>query len=197
MSKVTSNFGFSTPKLSKTVLSENPQELYVSEHLNFTSPDVQMVKLGTQRLLMSMNESQILENFSEDQYGKWRARISVDDKTTNELRKLYEYIKKKGDENWTGKYGKPLELKNPLVKGTLYVQLPAKYVDGNRELAHGTVEKLDSEGMFWDNLLEIPEIRSKNNLQPSKLNVVVRLWARFEDEKIVSGFNFVLDGISF
>jgi hypothetical protein len=197
MSKVSSNLGFSTPKLSKSILSENPEGLYIGEHLNFTTPDVQMVRLGTQRLIMTLTESEILENFSEDQYGKWRARISLDDKATSELKSLYDYVKMKAGEHWVGKYQKPLELKNPLVKGTLYVQLPARYVDGNRELAHGTVEKLDQYGMFWNNLMDIPEVRAKNNLQPSKLNVLVRLWARFEEEKIVAGFNFVLDGISF
>lgn len=183
--------------LKKKVLSENAEELYVSEHLNFTADGVQMVRLGTQRLILSMDDSQILENFSEDQYGKWRARFSLSDKVTAELLKMYQYIKKKTDENWASKYARPVELKNPLVKGTMYVQLPVHYKNGQRELAHGTVEKLDGSNQFWSDLLEIPNVRANNNWQPSKVNVQVRMWARFEDEKIVSGFNFVLDGIAF
>lgn len=183
--------------LKKKILSEEPHELYLSEHLNFTSDGVQMVRLGTQRLILKMDNSQILENFGEDQYGKWRARFSLDDKVSTELLKLYQYVQNKVTENWTPKYGKPVELKNPLVKGTMYVQLPTVWKNEQRELAHGTVEKLDAPGLFWDNLLEIGEIRSQNNMQPTKINVLVRMWARFEAEKIVAGFNFVLDGIAF
>lgn len=158
---------------------------------------VKMVPLGPNRAILKLTNPHIVNNWEQDQYGKWRANIGIyRTEEIEELRKLDADIKKHAAEHWRMK--KPLEFKAPDYKGNIYVQYPVYYHEGERKLAESIVEDLgDGKYDFWANLQAIIDARGKQNLQPKKMNVLVRMWVRETSEKYILGYNFVLDGISF
>lgn len=158
---------------------------------------VKMVPLGPNRSILKLYNPKILVNWEQDSYGKWQAKIAMGNhEEVEELRLLHEDIKKHATEHW--RMNKPLEFKNPDWKGTLYVQYPVYYHEGERKLAESIVEDLsDGKYDFWVNLDAIIDARGKQNLQPRKMNLLVRMWVRESEDKYVLGYNFVLDGICF
>ena len=158
---------------------------------------VKTVPLGPNRAILKLSNPKVLLNWGEDQYGKWTCKIGISNyDEISELRGLHDDIKKHAAEHW--KKDKPIEFKNPDYKGSIYVQYPVYYHEGERKLAENIVEDL-SPGVFdfWKDLQAIIDARGKQNMQPKNLNLLVRMWVRELPDKYVLGYNFTLDGISF
>lgn len=172
-------------------------EILLPKLLLTNEKGVKMVPLGPNRTVLRLYNPKILVNWEEDRYGKWQSKISLgNNEEVEELRQLHEDIQKHAKEHWRMK--KPLEFKKPDYKGTLYVQYPVYYHEGERKLAQSIVEDMtDGEYDFWADLQSIIDARGKQNMQPSKMKVQIRMWVREEETKYVLGYNYVLDGISF
>jgi hypothetical protein len=180
-----------------TLNAINRDEILLPKLLLTNEKGVKMVPLGPNRSVMKLYSPKILVNWEEDKYGKWQAKVAIgNNEEVEELRKLHEDVQEHAKMHWNMK--KPLEFKSPDYKGTFYVQYPVYYHEGERKLAQSIVEDLtDGEYDFWADLQAIIDARGKQNMQPSKMNVQIRLWVREEESKYVLGYNYVLDGISF